>query len=82
MEFEEQGQNHDLNQDHDDPWAEIDPAEIRQYVPDGPQDRLGDPIEEVADRPDEPVSRVQHTEAVRMLKIAARITAHLNRLIT
>ena len=82
MEFGQQWQNRDLNDHDDDPWAEIDAAEVGQNVADRPQDRFGDPIEEVADRPDQPVARVQHTEAVSMLKIAARMTAHLNRSIT
>ena len=62
MEFGQQRQNGDLNEHDHDPWAEIDPTEIGQHVPDRPQHRLSNAIEEIADRPDDPIASVQHAE--------------------
>src|SRR5271165_3024275 len=58
----DQRDQHELNQQADDPGAEVDPAEVGQDAPDRPQHRLGGAIEEVADRPDDAVARVQHAE--------------------
>src|SRR5579863_6580162 len=62
MDFEQQGQDHDLDQDDDDPWADIDAAQVGHDIPNRSQDRLGDPKQEVANGPDHAVAGVEHAK--------------------
>src|SRR5215472_2759558 len=52
-------ENDDEDEDH---WRNINAAEIRHHAPDRPQDRLGDAVEEIADRAHDRVADIHHVE--------------------
>src|SRR3954452_13717832 len=51
-----------LQQQNQDERADVDAAKARYEVANGPQRRLRHPVQEVADRPNHPVTGVQHSE--------------------
>ena len=62
MQFEQHRQNHDLDHNDHNQRAYVDAAQAWQDVAYRPQDRLGDPIEEVANGPDQSVARIEYAK--------------------